>query len=222
MGGMPNSSRAPIPGPDATFGEMLSDRRAWTDGAATPLIFLGANSLWGLQPAVAVAAGWGVGIALYRLARRQKAVYAFGGLLGLGFALFIAVRTGSATGYFLPNVVIGAAYGLAGLVSVLLRRPASAFLVRAVDRKPLDWYRQPRVRNAHMLVTGVWSVFFLARSSIRYYLIQAGSEAGLALTTVLLGPPPTALLAVGTWAFLRKRLASVPPPEPEPVEAEPA
>lgn len=215
---MTEPSRAPIPGPDATIAGVLSDRRAWTDGAATPLIFLGANALWGLRPAAVVAASWGLGIAAYRLARREKVSYALGGLMAMGLALFIALRTGNAGGYFLPNAVMGAAYGAAGLVSVIARRPASALLARAVEGKSVEWYRQTRVRNAHLLVTAVWSTFFLARSGIRLYLIQAGSEAGLALSIVLLGPPPTALLAVGTWAFLKKSLAQVPPPGdvPEP------
>lgn len=216
---MTEPTRGPIADPSATISEMLTDRRAWTDGAITPLIFLGANSLWGLQNAAVAAGAWGLAVAAYRLIRRQSPRYAVGGLFGLGLALFIALRTGTAGGYFLPNVVIGYLYGTAGLVSVLIGKPGSAALARLVEKKPVEWYRQPRVRNAHMLVTLVWTIFFLGRSSIRLYLIQVGSEAGLALTTVLLGPPPFALLAVGTWAFLRRRLASVPPP---PEQTEPA
>lgn len=210
---MPELKPERIPGPQSNLRDQLTDRKAWTDGVITPLIFLTANGIWGLRPAAVAAAGWGIGVALYRLIRRQKVSYAFGGLIGLGIALLIALRTGRASTYFLPNVVFGTIYGIVGLISVLLGRPASAAVARLVEQKPTEWYRQRRVKNAHMLVTAVWSLFFLARSAIRYFLISTDSEAGLALTTVVLGLPATALLVVGSWAFLKKQSASVPPPQ---------
>jgi hypothetical protein len=198
-----------LPSPQTTLGEMLSDRRAWTDGVITPLIFLAVNAVWGLRPAAIAAGAWGVGVATYRLLKRQQVSYALGGLFGLGIALLIALRTGRATAYFLPSVLFGAIYGTVGLVSVAIRRPVSAGLARLVEKKPPEWYRQPRVNRTHLIVTTVWSVFLLTRSAIRYYLISTDSEAGLAVTTVALGLPATALLVVATWAFIKRRLAPI-------------
>ena len=199
-----------IPGPEASLREILSDRRAWIEGMVPPLLFLSTNSLFGLVPAAIISAGWAVSTAVFRLVRRQKASYAIGGIFGLAIALVIALRTGRASTYFLPNVVFGTIYGLIGLASVVIRRPVSAAIVRFIDQKPKDWYALPRVRNTHMVVTAVWSIFLIVRSGIRYYLISIDSETGLAVATIAFGVPATALLFVGSWAFIKRRLSAVP------------
>lgn len=199
-----------IPGPDATLRTVLRDKRAWIDGSVTPLLFLGINALWGLVPAVIVAAAWGISLVVFRLVRKEKFSYAVGGLVGMAVALVIALRTGRASMYFLPSVLFGGLYGAIALTSVLLRKPASLYLARVVEGKPDEWYRIPRVRSTHMAVTAAWGLFLMGRSGIRYYLISIDSEAGLAATFVALGLPATAALAIGSWGFLRHRLKSVP------------
>lgn len=198
-----------IPGPNASLTEMLSDRRAWIDGTITPLLFLGTNAIWGLQRAAIVGAAWGVLVAIYRGIRGQKVSYAIGGLVGLGVAILISLKTGRASTFFLPSVVTGTVSGIAGLVSVAVGRPASALLLRIVENKPKAWYENSRVKATHMLVTSAWSLFIIIRSGIRLYLIRADSEWGLGVTAVALGAPATALLFLGTWAFVRTRLKGV-------------
>lgn len=198
--------RVPIPGPQATLREMLTDPRAILDGVVPPVLFVGVNSIKGLVPAAVAAGVWGIGTAVYRLARRQKVSYALGGLVGIGIALLIALRTGRASTYFLPNTVIGALYGAAGIVSILIGRPASSAISRLIEGKPKEWYRMPRVRQTHLTVTLVWSLFFLGRSGLRYVLILQNREWGLAATTVALGFPAVAVLVVGSYGFVRWRL----------------
>lgn len=198
--------RRPIPGPDVTIREMLTDRRALTDGLVTPLLFLTVNSLAGLVPAAITAGAWGFSSAVYRLIRRQKVRFALSGLLGLGVALLVALRTGRAATYFLPNVVFGYINGAIGLVSVVIAKPVSAILVRLVEGKPHEWYEAPRVRQTHQIVTAAWSVLFILRATVRAVLIAQDSEWGLAVTTFTLGLPATALMVVGSWAFVKRRL----------------
>ena len=44
-------------------------------------------------------------IAAERLIRRRPVTNAIGGLLGTGLAVFIALRSGSAEGYFVPRMI---------------------------------------------------------------------------------------------------------------------
>ena len=44
-------------------------------------------------------------VALYRAVRREPLTNAIGGILGTGLAVFIALRTGSASGYFVPRAL---------------------------------------------------------------------------------------------------------------------
>lgn len=205
----PTALRPPIPGPDVTIREMLTDRRALADGLITPLLFVTVNSFAGLTSAAIAAAAWGLSVAGYRLIRRQKIRFAISGLVGLGIALLIALRTGRAATYFLPNVIFGFLYGAAGLVSIALRRPLTAILVRFVERRPPEWYELHRVKQTHIVLTAVWSLFFIARATVRAMLIARDSEWGLALTTVILGLPATALLVVASWTILKRRLRGI-------------
>lgn len=200
-------------GPEVDLKEMLTDPKAIMDGVVPPVLFVGVNALTNVKTAAYVAGTFGILVAVYRLIRRQKINYVAGGLLGLGLSIFLAVRSGKASSYFLPNTIIGLVYGGVALLSVLVARPLSAFLSRTLEDKPKNWYRLPRVRRSHQLVTGTWALFFLARSAFRLMLINQGREGELAATAVLLGFPAIAALTVGSWAFLRWRHGNEPVPE---------
>ncbi|MEO7804405.1 MAG: DUF3159 domain-containing protein [Actinomycetota bacterium] len=210
-------------GPEVNIKEMLTDPKAIMDGVVPPVLFVGVNALTkDIQTAAVIAGGFGLVVAAYRLIKHQKINYVLGGLLGLGLSIFLALRSGNASDYFLPNTYIGFAYGGAALVSVIVARPLSAFLARTLEEKPKQWYSLPRVRMSHQIVTGTWAVVFLARSGFRYMLIQQGREGELAATAVLLGFPVVAALTAGSWAFLKWRHGHEPVPEHmlevEPVE----
>lgn len=197
-----------IPGPETNFREMLTDPKAIMDSAIAPLIFVGANSYLGLKPAAIAAGAWGVLTGIYRLVRKQKVTYAISGLIGLGIALALALRSGKASNYFLPNILIGAAYGAIALISVLIRHPASVFVARLVEGKPPEHYLQPFVRSTHMIVTLAWALFFLGRSGFRWVLVQQDRTGALAATGFLLGPVATAAMVAGTYGFLKWRHGS--------------
>jgi len=209
--------KPPIPGPETTIRNMFTDRRAILDSAVPPFLFVGVNAFWGLMPAVVASAAWGVGTVVYRLIRRQQLAYVFSGLVGVGIAVLIAVKTGRAANFFLPGVVIGGAYGTVAIASAIARRPASAFVVRFVEGKPKQWYEQAEVRSAHVIVTYAWGLFFFARAALRWILIDQDKTGALAVTSFVLGYPASAAMVVGTYAFLRKRLKGLPEtPEDEP------
>src|SRR5215213_7080197 len=76
------------------------DRRAFVDAGLGPVAFVTANALFGLHTAAYVAIGVSLALMAERLLRRKPAINAIGGLLGTGLAVFIALRTGDAEGYF--------------------------------------------------------------------------------------------------------------------------
>lgn len=205
-----DGSPSPIPGPDVSFRQLLSDPRTFVDGVVPTILFVATNAFWGLGPAAASAAGFAMAMVAYRIARRHRVAQAFGGLAGVGIALVIALRTGKASAYFVPGVVTGSLMGLVALASVLVGRPATAAIARIVQGHPASWYRSPRVRNAHAVVTLAWTLSFWGRAALRAWLV-ANDETALAGVSVALGFPVTAAMLVGSWAFLRWRLADVPP-----------
>jgi hypothetical protein len=192
-----------VPDPAAILRQTYGDRRGMIDVTIPPVLFVTANTFTSLTVAAAVAATYGVGTAIYRIARKHQARQALFGLLGLGFALGLALRTGRASSYFLPNVIGGFVLASAALISVALRKPASAFLARALAP---DRPERPGARNAHMIVTAAWGTWFLVRSTVRTVLIVQDRPEALGVTAIALGAPATVALLAATFAFLRWRL----------------
>ena len=211
--------RAMSEDPEKALGAMLRDRRFYTDGVIPPVLFVAVNGLWNLTAAAIAAAAWALGIAGYRLVRKDNAFHALSGLVGLGVALLLALRSGEASDYFLPSMIMGAVIGGLLLLTVPFM-PASTVIAKAIEGKPQEYYGQPRVKRAHMVVTAVWAAMFLGRAGFRWALIEQGRTAELAAQAVFLGLPLTAAVAGMSIAFLRWRLRDEPVPA-EPVEPEP-
>lgn len=204
--------------PGAVVRQMYGSKRAIIDTSVPPVLFVTTNGFLGLGPAAAIAAGYGLATAAYRAVRKQQARQALFGLLGLGIALAIALRTGRASNYFLPNVISGYVLALAAIVSVLVRRPLTALLAQALEGKPWEHYAQARLRNAHATVTAVWGLWFVLRSSVRAVLIAQDRPEALGVTAVALGTPATVALVLASFAYIRWRMASAEP-QPEAPEA---
>src|SRR5205814_3767498 len=92
--------------------ELLGDRRAVVDTGLGPIAFVVANALFGLHTAAYVAVGLAVLVMIERLIRRRPVTNAIGGVLGTGLAVFIALRSGHASGYFVPRMLYAAALAL--------------------------------------------------------------------------------------------------------------
>ena len=80
-----------------------------------------------------VAVGLATVLALGRLVRRQTPRHALSGVLGVGFAAFVAVRSGRAENFFLPGLIGNAAYAGAFIVSIVVRWPLVGVIVGQVE-----------------------------------------------------------------------------------------
>jgi len=197
--------------------ELLSDRRAIVDTGVGPVAFVSVNALAGLETAATVAVAIQLVIAAERLIRRRPVTNAIGGLLGTGLAVFIALRSGSAEGYFVPRMIYAAVLSLAFAGSVAIRRPLVGILVGAVYRAPSEWLKDPRVRRAFAEVTLAWSGLFAFRAAVYAVLIAAGKAGWLAVASVAMGWPAFLLLAFISYRYIPRRLDQLgAPPRPEP------
>ncbi len=196
---------------------MLRDRRAIVDTGVGPVAFVTVNALAGLETAAAVAVAVQVLIAAERLLRRRPVTNAIGGLLGTGLAVFIALRSGSAEGYFVPRMIYAGVLALVFAGSVAVRRPLVGVLVGAVYRAPAEWVHDPGVRRAFSEVTFAWAGLFAFRAAVYAVLIAAGKAGWLAVASVAMGWPAFLLLLFVSYRYIPRRLAQLgAPPRPEP------
>lgn len=189
--------------------KMIGGKRDVADGAIPAVVFVVVNAIWSLTPAAIAAGAYGLGTALYRVVRKQDAKRALIGLLGLAIAVGIALRTGSASSYFLPGVVIGILFGAMTLLTVALKQPTSVMFAVALEKKPAEYYKRPDVLRAHMLITTVWGLVFLGRALLRAFFIANEQTELLGASAIVLGYPVTLGLAAVTVVYLRRISAKI-------------
>jgi hypothetical protein len=135
--------------------------------------------------------------------------------LSLGFVAVqsaVGLVSHSTTVYLAQPVLIAAAWGLAFLVSVPLRRPLAGALACAWYPFP-RWFRESvPFKRVFGIESLVWSGYFLARSALRLAMLLHGSLESFLLVTFLTGTPAMVLLLVWSIRFSLRRLAGVEPP----------
>ena len=179
----PDESRQPSPL------DILRDKRAIVDTGLGPVAFVTVNALWSLRAAAFVAVGISVVVALWRALRREPLTNAIGGVFGTGLAVFIALQTGAAEGYFVPRALQNAGLALGFGGSVAVRRPLAGFVVAAIYRFPSQWHRDPRMRRVFSEATLAFAALFALRATVYGFLIAAGREGALAAAVIVLGWP---------------------------------
>jgi hypothetical protein len=195
--------------------ELLSDKRAAVDTGLGPVAFVVTNAIFGLHTAAWVALGLAALVAVERLVRRRPVTNAIGGVLGTGLAVFIALRSGHATGYFVPRMIYAAALAVVLAGSALIRRPLLGYLVAALFRTAPEWMRHPGVRRAMAELTFAWSGLFAFRAIVYAVLIAAGSVGALAAARVVMGWPAFALLLFLSYRYVPRRLEQLGAPVPQ-------
>ena len=169
--------------------DILRDPRALVDAGLGPVVFVTVNALSDLETAAIVAVAISVLIAAFRAVRREPLTNAVGGVLGTGLAVFIALYTGSASGFFVPRAFQNAGLALAFWGSIAFRRPLVGFIVAPIYHFPTGWFRDPRIRRAFAEGTAAFAIVFTVRAVVYTILILAEREQALAGAVVVLGWP---------------------------------
>jgi hypothetical protein len=169
-------------------------------------VFVVVNIVATLQPALIAAIVAGVGIAAWRLARKQPLQPAVSGLFGVGIAAFIAYRTGEARGFYLPGLIYSAVLGLAFLVSVIVRWPLAGVIWHGINGDGQSWRRDPRLLRAYTWASLLWTLVFAARLVVQGLLYNADATTWLGIARLAMGYPLVGVALLGTvWAVSRAR-----------------
>ncbi|MBL1096088.1 DUF3159 domain-containing protein [Streptomyces sp. 205] len=135
------------------------------------------------------------GVCVYRVVRGESVWRA---LAVLGFVCVqgaLSAKTGQATDFFLPNLVMHSVVALANAVMMLLGRPLMGVVVALITKEGAGWRRCTVRRRAFMkgnLVILTGSVVML---SIQLTLYLSGQAVALGVADAC-GPP---VLALSTW-----------------------
>jgi hypothetical protein len=170
------------------------------------IVFVVANILLDLRPAVIAALASGVAIAGWRIVRRQPLQPAVSGLFGVGIAAFLAYRSGEARAFYLPGLIYSAACGLAFLVSAAVRWPLAGVIWHGINGDGQGWRRDRRLLRAYTWATLLWALVFVARVVVQGLLYRYDAETWLGVARLAMGYPLVGIALLGTvWAVRRAR-----------------
>lgn len=159
--------------------------------AALP--FVGFTVAWvstrQLYPALGVAVGVALVLAVIRLVQRQSLKYVAQAVVPTAIAALIATRTGRAQDVFLPGILYNGALAALSLLTVAIRRPLVGFIIGAAVGDPTGWVRDRALVRMTTKLTLVLAVPYVARFVIQMPLFLAGEVVWLGVAKVVLGWP---------------------------------
>lgn len=209
--GRPKSVFAAMAGEDR-FQVAAMGPGAFLDAGLPLVVFTVAYALTGreLTTALYIALGSGVVLAAIRLIRGDQVQNVVAGFLGLAVAAIWAGWTGNPEDVFLPGLLINIGYGLAFLVSILVRWPLVGLFAGLVTtpgdlRQAVAWRTNPALVRAYSKATALFVALFAVRLAVQLPLYLAGSEqlGWLATARLLMGVPLFLLVAYCAWLIIR-------------------
>jgi hypothetical protein len=184
---------------------------------------------WSWRHDVKVAVGASVAILvvllLIRLATRQTPRYVLQAVFATAVAAFFALRSNKAEAAFLPGILTSAGWGLASLLSVVVRWPIVGFLVAAGDPKmaedPTGWRRDRGLVAVCQRLTMVLVVLYAVRVVVMFPMYLAEQVTLLGIAKIALGWPAY-LVALAVMGMILVRGETPLSPSRAPVPEPPA
>ncbi len=178
--------------------ETLGGSQGIADSSIPALVFVGVYTLGGndISTAAWAAVAAGALIAAIRIARREPLRFAAAGFAGVALAAFVADRTGRAEDFFLPGLLLNAAYGGAYLISILVRWPLLGLILGPLTGEGLRWRDDPDRVRRYTQASWVWVGVFALRLAVQLPLYLAGAVLALGIARTAMGLP---IFLVAIW-----------------------
>lgn len=238
----PTTAPTPAPSPQDAVGEHAPAQRplpsTWEqmggltgmlDSALPVIVFVVVNAIAGLGWAIGAAVAAAVVIAIIRLLRKEPIGQALGGLFGVAIAAFIAHRSGSAKGFFLLGIWSFVLYGVALLISIVVRWPLIGVIWENLNGRGNAWRKDRALVRKYDLATALWVLVCVARFVVQRWLYDSDQVGWLAFARIAMGYPLFILVIIGTvlivnsgsgrsprqqWRELRERREQTPKAKP--------
>lgn len=180
----------------------LGGWRGIIDSGAPTVVFVIVYLVTGSDLGVAVwsALGAGVAIALWRIVRRESLQQIAAGLVGVGISAFVASRTQTGEGYFIPGLLQNMGYGIAFLISILIGWPLIGVIVGFLTGQGVTWRADPELRRIYSAASWIWVGLFALRIAVQGPMYLAGWVGALGFAKVIMGVP--LFIAAGYFTYL--------------------
>jgi hypothetical protein len=225
----PTQPSTPSERPLPSTWEQMGGLSGMLDSALPVIVFVIANAAAGLGWAIGAAIAAAVVIAVIRLLRHEPVGQALGGQFAVAVAAFIANRSGSAKGFFLLGIWSFVVYGVALLISILVRWPLIGVIWENLNGRGNAWRKDRALVRKYDLATALWVLVCAARFVVQRWLYDSDQVGWLAFARIAMGYPLFILVIIGTvlivnsgsgknprqqWQELRERRKENPKAKP--------
>lgn len=201
-----------------SLADLLGGRRGAVDATVPPVAFvagylIGGGSagtrglVFGVSAALLAAAVIGVWRVTHGGGVRATAV----GILGVGVAALVALRTGRPEDFFLLRIVTNVVSALAWIASIAVRWPLLGVVVGLVLGQKASWRKDPALLRAYRIGSYVWVLQYVVRIVVLVPLYLAGQVVALGIAQAVLTWPLVAVCLAVSWWVVR---AALPPDHP--------
>jgi hypothetical protein len=178
--------------------------RGIIDSGVPTLVFVFAYIVTGqdLYPSVIAAVVAGLLIVVWRVIRREPLQQVLTGFLGVLVSAGFAKYTGKAENYFLPGFLQNLGYGLAFLVSIVVRWPLLGIAMGYLTGEGTSWRKDPELRRVYAAASWIWVGLFFGRLAVQLPLYFAGAIGALGVVKIVMGVPLYIAAAYFTYRLL--------------------
>jgi hypothetical protein len=173
--------------------------------AAPGIVFVAADAISSLYPALAAAGVTAMAGLAWRLARHQGLWQSLAGLAVVGACAAVAAITGQERGFFLLPALVPFAVIAICVASVLAGRPLTGVILNRVSGGPAGWRQVPRLRRVYVVSTLVCAAVNVINAAVQAIFYLANQPAVLAAAHAATGPVFAVIVAV-TIAFARRAM----------------
>ncbi|QIM17413.1 DUF3159 domain-containing protein [Leucobacter insecticola] len=162
-----------------------------------------------------------------RLFRRESAMSAFSGAIGVAIAVAATLITGKGSGYYIPGFWTNGAWSAGLLLSIIVGWPLLGFALGAFRQDLTGWRGDRQLRRIAFGLTFLWLGLFVARLAVQLPLFFASEAAppgdnsaidALGIARLVMGLPLFALVIIFTWMVLNRASQSSDDSDPEAAE----
>lgn len=179
--------------------------RGIVEGILPGLLFLVVQTFTqNLQLALIIALVAAGIFAIWRLAQRGPLIQSLSGIAGVAICAFVAMRSGSATEYYLPGFFVNAGYAALIILSIIVRWPVLGLFYSFFRGEEKTWRKDKQRLRVYSLATGVFVGMFILRLVVQLPLYFADQITALGTARILMGVPLYAAFIWVTWMMTRK------------------
>ncbi|MEN9305995.1 MAG: hypothetical protein RLZZ159_693 [Actinomycetota bacterium] len=142
-------------------------------------------------------------LTLLRLVRRETIQHAISGVIGVAVCAWLANRSGKAEDFYLPGLWTNAIYGVAYLISIIVRWPVIGLLIGPLLEENFRWRKDSARTKVYIRATWLWVGMFSLRLMVQYPLYISGNVNALGTARLIMGYPLFIATAWLTWIVIK-------------------